>query len=122
MKTWSFFDIRRFENAHILLWLIKDLCWVSDFHTLGVIMIIPTALVALYLTWVSRSNRSELVHNLAVCLWICANSTWMVGEFFYDERTKPQAQLFFLSGLTLLAIYYVSVWIQKMREKKEHTE
>ena len=117
MKTWSFLHIRKFENAHILLWLLKDLCWVSDFHTLGVAMIIPTGIVALYLTWVSRTNRTELVHNIAVCLWICANSTWMVGEFFFEERTKPQAQIFFLSGLVLLAVYYSYEGVQRFRQK-----
>ena len=109
MKKWSFQHIRKFENAHILLWLIKDLSWVSDFHTLGVIMIVPTAIMALYLTWESRGNRTELVHNIAVCLWITANSTWMIGEFFYDDKTKPNAQIFFLSGLVLLLVYYAYV-------------
>ncbi|MFM9007686.1 MAG: hypothetical protein ACKORE_03805 [Bacteroidota bacterium] len=30
---------RAYENFHIVLWLLKDTCWVSDFKTAGLIMI-----------------------------------------------------------------------------------
>jgi len=97
---------RRIENLHILFWLVKDACWVYGFEIPGVIMIAPTLAVAVYVTWKLRATVSELVHNLAVTLWICANSIWMIGEFFCDECTKPYAKLFFFAGLIIVGSYY----------------
>ena len=103
--------IRATENAHILLWLIKDTCWVLDLRLLGVCMIVPTILVALYLTARTRSIREEFIHNLAVVFWLCANSVWMIGEFYYDDHTRPFALVFFALGLLTLAVHYVPLWL-----------
>lgn len=46
-----FLDFRKIENLHILLWLLKDICWAADLKWLGTFMIIPTISVALWLTW-----------------------------------------------------------------------
>lgn len=43
-------NIRKFENVHILLWLLKDLCWVMDYKTAGVVMIVPTVGIAVCIT------------------------------------------------------------------------
>lgn len=107
--------IRKFENWHILLWLLKDLCWVMDFKTFGTIMIIPTILVALWITFMARKSPSELVHNIAVVCWICANSIWMLGEFHCNDCTRPEARIFFFSGLGVLFVYYGYRLIQKIR-------
>jgi hypothetical protein len=40
--------IRFIENFHIVLWLIKDSCWLVQFKIGGVIMIVPTIGMALY--------------------------------------------------------------------------
>jgi ABC-type Mn2+/Zn2+ transport system permease subunit len=100
-------NIRRTENLHILLWLLKDTCWVLSLKTEGVIMIFPTMTVAIYITWRTRRIYSELLHNLAVCSWIMANSTWMLGEFFYKDKTRPIALVFFILGLSFVATYYL---------------
>lgn len=77
---------RRIENLHILFWLIKDACWALNFRIPALIMIVPTMLAALIITWQTRKIFSELVHNLAVVFWITANCTWMIGEFYgWDE-------------------------------------
>lgn len=73
--------LREYENFHIVLWLLKDTCWVMDFKVPGLIMILPTISVALHITWLHRKSMAELLHNLAVVLWISANSVWMIGEF-----------------------------------------
>lgn len=101
--------IRKLENIHILLWLIKDLCWVTVSKPLGVFMVIPTLYVAIYLTIKNRKQKSELAHNLAVCFWICANSTWMIGEFFYEDTLRPASTVFFLAGLLTIIIYYIPI-------------
>jgi hypothetical protein len=100
--------IRKLENTHILLWLIKDTCWVLEFKLVGVLMILPTVAMAFYLTYLSRTDKKEFLHNLAVSCWIIANSTWMIGEFYFNDSTKPIAAAFFILGLTFVGIYYLS--------------
>ena len=97
---------RKTENFHILLWLIKDLCWASLSTTLGMIMIVPTIGLAFYITYLNRSERSELVHNLAVCFWILANSVWMIGEFYLEDSLRPYAIGLFTLGLAMMVRYY----------------
>ncbi len=108
MKTLQ--KIRGIENLHILLWIIKDTCWVQDFRILGVSMIVPTLAVAGYLTVKARRERDEFIHNLAVVFWLCANSIWMIGEFFYEDHTRNYALIFFACGLFTLALHYVPKW------------
>jgi hypothetical protein len=103
------YSIRNFENFHILLWLLKDLCWVILWKPLGIFMIVPTLIFAIYITYLNRKDKAELAHNLAVCFWICANSVWMIGEFYYDDSTRPYAIIFFLAGLAMMLLYYVPV-------------
>lgn len=104
-------QVRPIENFHIVLWLIKDLCWVMDFKWMGTIMIIPTIVVALWITYKTRSYLSEFMHNIAVVCWIFANSAWMLGEFFYDDGTRPVAAVFFIAGLAVLAVYYLKRFV-----------
>jgi hypothetical protein len=42
-----------------------------------------------------------------VVFWICANSIWMIGEFFYDDHTRHGATVFFVLGLLCVAWYYL---------------
>lgn len=98
--------IREYENFHIVLWLLKDTCWVLDFKIPGLIMIIPTVSVAMHITWINRLSHAELFHNLAVVFWICANSIWMIGEFFYNDTLRPVSTIFFVLGLIMVFIYY----------------
>jgi hypothetical protein len=46
------------------------------------------------------------MHNLAICMWICANSTWMIGEFYFDDTTRELSVLFFVVGLLSMLYYY----------------
>lgn len=105
--------IRKFENFHILLWLFKDLCWVTLSKTAGIVMIVPTLTLAIYITFTNRSDKAELAHNLAVCFWICANSVWMIGEFFYDDGLRPEAIVFFVLGLMAMLFYYVPILVKR---------
>ena len=102
-----FHNIRAYENLHIAIWLIKDTCWVMTFKVGGMLMIIPTLVVAVHLAWRSRKNVSDLFHNIAVCLWITANATWMTGEFFYYDGLRPYAMVIFAAGLIVVAFYYI---------------
>jgi hypothetical protein len=104
---------RRIENMHILFWLIKDACWALNFKYMALVMIIPTMSVAILITWQTRYIISEFLHNLAVILWITANCTWMVGEFYgWDENLigpyglRQFSLIPFILGLMVLFYYY----------------
>jgi hypothetical protein len=99
--------IRKIENFHILLWLLKDLCWVTLSKSLGIFMIIPTLALAIYITIINREDKSEFAHNMAICFWICANSVWMIGEFYYKDETRTYAIVFFIAGLFMMLRYYI---------------
>jgi hypothetical protein len=48
-----------------------------------------------------------LVHNTAVCLWISANSLWMIGEFFFHDTIRIYPKVLFLLGIGLITLYYL---------------
>jgi hypothetical protein len=102
-------DLRKYENLHIALWLVKDTCWCMSFKLLGVVMIIPTLLVALHIVWRTRHEAIDLYHNIAICCWIAANATWMIGEFYYHDTLRPYALVCFAVGLLVVAWYYIVV-------------
>jgi hypothetical protein len=102
-------QVRNNENLHILLWLIKDTSWILGYKTLGTMMIVPTILMALYITYSTRKQWSLFVPNCAVISWIAANGTWMLGEF-YALDFLPFALICFGVGI-LIMIYYLIVKI-----------
>jgi len=116
-----FKNIRQYENLHIAFWLIKDSCWVTSFRALGMFMIIPTLFVAFHIAYKSRKNLSDLFHNIAVCLWIMANATWMTGEFFFKDTLRPYATVFFALGLIVVAFYYIVHFPKLRNEDDEQT-
>ena len=108
------YKFRRVENLHILLWLIKDACWALDLKFPALIMIVPTMLVAMLITYQTRKITAELLHNLAINFWITANCTWMIGEFFgWDVNLigpyglRQFSVLPFGIGLLILGYYYL---------------
>ncbi|MEO8099917.1 MAG: hypothetical protein ABI811_19620 [Acidobacteriota bacterium] len=109
-------DTRKIENLHVALWLMKDVSWCSDWKILGLVMVVPTLAVAMRICWDTRHRLADLIHNMAVCLWICANTVWMIGEFFFDDGTRAIAKVFFFSGMALLTVYYVWAWTARNRD------
>jgi hypothetical protein len=99
-------DIKWIEKAHIALWLLKDMSWVSHWHWVGMAAILPTLGLAIKIAYDSRRVLADFVHDVAVCLWICANITWMLGEFFVNDETRPIAKVFFWLGAVVLLGYY----------------
>ena len=98
---------RSLENLHVLFWLVKDICWCIGFKPLGVAMIFPTLSVAVYIMIKNRHIVAELTHNMAIILWITANSLWMIFEFTgTDEELRYYCLIPFLAGLLILVYYY----------------
>lgn len=108
---------RKMENLHIVFWLLKDISWCMLWQPLGIAMVIPTLIIAIVISWRTRHYMSELCHNIAITVWIIANSYWMISEFFHFDTMivygnvtyKYLAIIPFSVGILLLAYYYL-VW------------
>ncbi len=109
--------LRKLENLHILFWLGKDISWCMEWKIFGLIMIVPTLSLAVFVTVLSRSHRKEMYHNLAVCFWISANSVWMIGEFYDHESFRGDAKYLFFIGIAFIFWYYISEYISPSKNK-----
>ena len=106
---------RKMENLHIVFWLLKDISWCMVWKPLGIAMIFPTLIIAIVITYRSRAYLSEVCHNIAVALWISANSFWMVSEFLkFDGKIligeftyKHLALIPFILGTLPLIYFYI---------------
>jgi hypothetical protein len=107
--------LSRFDNMHILFWLIKDMSWCLMSKTIGTIMIAPTIAIALIILIRSREHLTSFVHNLAVLFWISANSLWMIGEMYCSDCTKPYAIWLFSAGMGVLLLYYSYLLVARLR-------
>ncbi len=117
---------RRMENLHIVFWLFKDIAWCMFWRPLGIAMIIPTLAIAIIISIRTRQYMSELCHNLAIVVWISANSYWMISEFlhfdtwilFGDYTFKHLAIIPFVLGILILGYYYLW-WHPRNKEALE---
>jgi hypothetical protein len=117
---------RKMENLHIVFWLFKDVAWCMVWRPLGIVMIFPTLIVAIVIAWRTRQYMSELCHNLAITVWITANSYWMISEFVgFDTKPlfgaysyKHLAIIPFSIGIIMLAYYYL-YWKPLHRDELE---
>lgn len=115
---------RKMENLHIVFWLFKDVAWCMGLRWLGMAMIVPTLFISIVIAYRTREYVSELCHNLAITIWISANSYWMVAEFLHFDNNivtgeitfKHLALIPFISGILILGFYYL-IW--KPRHKNE---
>ena len=115
---------RKMENLHIVFWLFKDVAWCMVWRPLGIAMIFPTLIISIGIAWRTRQYMSELCHNLAITIWISANSYWMISEFLHFDSWhlvgnltyKHLALIPFTLGILILSFYY-GYW--KPRHKNE---
>lgn len=106
---------RKMENLHIVFWLLKDISWCMIWKPLGIAMIFPTLAIAIIIAYRTRELMSEVCHNLAIVVWITANSYWMISEFLHFDTNvlfgeytyKHLAIIPFLMGILLLGYYYL---------------
>lgn len=105
-------DIKKLENLHVGLWLLKDASWCEEWIKVGMMVALPTVVLAIKIAYERRRDAEDLVHNIAICLWLCANVIWMIGEFFFDDGTRAISRVFFFAGLALLIGFYAKqvVW------------
>ncbi|MCX6289838.1 MAG: hypothetical protein NTW92_08755 [Bacteroidetes bacterium] len=116
---------RKMENLHIVFWLFKDIAWCMFWKPLGIAMIIPTLSISIVIAYRTRDIFSELAHNIAITVWIMANSFWMCSEFFGVDNSivfgnitvKHLAMIPFVTGILILGYYYL---IYKPSHKEEN--
>lgn len=107
--------VRVFENSHIIFWLIKDMSWAMGWKWLGILMILPTLIISILITYKLKDDNREWYHNNAVTLWIIANSYWMISEFFmfddkilfYTIKGVHLSLIPFLLGILLVLFFYL---------------
>ena len=106
---------RKMENLHIVFWLLKDISWCMIWRPLGIAMIFPTLIIAIVIAFRTRQFMSEVCHNVAIVVWITANSYWMISEFMHFDTNilfgqytyKHLAIIPFMIGILILAYYYL---------------
>lgn len=78
-------------------------------------MIVPTLYLAVLISIKTRKDLSDLLPNIAIALWISANSIWMCDEFF-ELGIKEICYIPFIMGLIIigywLIFYFPSIWKQ----------
>ncbi len=98
--------IRKYENLHIVFWLVKDSCWMLELKWLGAIMMVPTLFLAVFLVF-KTARSTDVFINLAIFFWIVANSYWMMMEFFNNNHYKNLAAIPFGLGFIMVGIFYI---------------
>ena len=110
-------DVRKLENAHLPLWLLKDTCWMMQWKIAGICMILPTIAVAIWMiyhTW----NHNDRWINIATTCWICGNSYWMAVEFFgLEKQLKIYTLIPFIAGFIAVIIFY---FLEKNVHERNH--
>lgn len=119
---------RKMENLHIVFWLFKDISWCMIWKPLGIAMIFPTLIIAIVIMLRTRQFMSEVCHNLAIVVWISANSYWMISEFLHFDTNplfgeytyKHLAIIPFMVGIIILGYYYL--WWQPRNKDAADSE
>ena len=109
---------RIYEHLHIPFWLVKDTCWALELKTLGVCMIVPTLSLAILISIKTRKRLPELFPNMAISLWITANSIWMCDEFF-ELGIKKVCYIPFFMGLAIIAYWVFAFFPSILKEYSE---
>jgi len=99
--------MQKYESVHVVMWLLKDSCWMLELKWLGAIVMVPTILIAAYIVYKTRQIR-EVYVNCAIFFWIVANSYWMMIEFFNNNHHKNLAAIPFALGFVFIFIYFAA--------------
>ncbi|MDP2174328.1 MAG: hypothetical protein Q8K70_00310 [Bacteroidota bacterium] len=105
------------ETIHIPLWLIKDLCWLFTWRIAGIIIAVPTVLVAFYMVYLTKKDKNRLLPNFSIALWILANANWMIAEF-YELPIKNYSAIPFVLGILVFALFFFNPQSTKKQTNK----
>lgn len=132
------FSLIFIENAYILFWILKDLCWswgTGDlthdqetaivFESLALCCGTMSIFVYALTSYLYRRNTLRFLDAITTIFWIAANFVWMSGEFFLrydnlehddatqgnDYNTRVASATLFLLGLAIQAYVMTSACI-----------
>lgn len=97
--------LKKYDNLHIIFWLVKDSCWMLELRWLGALVMIPTIYLAIHIIFKTLRSKDVFI-NIAIFFWISANSFWMMMEFFNDDLYKNYSLIPFSLGFVFVGIYY----------------
>ena len=82
------------QEIHITSWLLKDIFWCLKLTWFATFMIIPTAILTIYILLTERENRDV---NFTLFCWVFMNIFWMIHEL-HDLPFWP-IQIFMFLGI-----------------------
>ena len=94
---------------------------MMEWRTLGLILILPTIFISVFISYKTRKEH-EFFINLAITIWIMANSYWMCCEFVGHVELKNYAAIPFGFGFISTAIFYLKKSKLPSDEKPELKE
>lgn len=112
-----FEKIRKYENLHIVFWLLKDTCWMLEIKWLGALMVVPTVSLCIWIIYKTK-GLTEVYINWAILFWICANSFWMLSEFFNHGNYKLYATFPFVLGFIFVVVFYIKSGLRSNTTKE----
>lgn len=65
------------HEIHIISWLLKDIFWTLKWTWMATTMVLPTALLAIYIFIMDKESKDS---NLVLLSWLSMNIFWMLHE------------------------------------------
>lgn len=89
------------HEIHVISWLLKDMFWTLKWTWMATIMVLPTALLAIYIFITDKESKDA---NLVLLSWLFMNIFWMLHELQNLSYWPVQVFMFLgiLSTLNLL--------------------
>jgi hypothetical protein len=97
------------DKLHLLLWIAKDSSWYFKW-SFGALFFSSLAIVSSILLLLSTKEKM-FRENLVLCLWILANTFWMVSELVAPS-------FHFLGGTFFFLSYIGIVWMLFSHQKQ----
>lgn len=69
--------ILNIHEIHVISWLLKDMFWTLKWPLMATAMVLPTALLAIYIFIIDKESKNS---NLVLLSWLFMNIFWMLHE------------------------------------------
>ncbi len=69
--------ILNIHEIHVISWLLKDIFWTLKWTWMATTMVLPTALLAIYIFITDKESKDS---NLVLLSWLFMNIFWMLHE------------------------------------------
>jgi hypothetical protein len=99
-------NIRKVENLHVFLWLLKNLSWCGLWRLLGMSMALPALFIAVLDRMAYAQSRVGMRTQRRGVLLDLRQHHLDDGEFYFNDHSRKLASGFFYCGMVLLISYY----------------